>query len=154
MKANSWTKIASPPTNDRCLATSRACFIYGKLHWVVKCMLNDKCDYYIMTFNLKSHVFGIISLPKQIWVSNQLIIIEGCLGVISSDSDDYDHACVWVLRDYNDVASWTKVSTMRGLSFDNDLKSYNLETGTSSRLACGFFKYLLPSSHGYVCRKP
>ena len=84
--------------------------------------------------NINSHVFAIISLPKQSWVSNQLIIIDGCLGVISSDSDDYDHDCVWVLRDYNDVASWTKILSRGGLSFNYDLKSYNPETGMSLRL--------------------
>lgn len=143
MKTRVWREIASPaiPFSE---VKSRACFFNGALHWVVEYLteLKDITNCYILTFNLSTDVFDKISLPKPDLVSNQITIIKGLLGVISRE---WDNHWIWVMREYNNVASWLRAYklTSFGYGLDSDFQAsnyledyeyYDNETGMRSRL--------------------
>nr|GEX96796.1 reverse transcriptase domain-containing protein [Tanacetum cinerariifolium] len=58
---------------------------------------------YIMTFDVSSHVFGSIELPKLGWEAKMLMIINGSLALISGKGDNY---WIWVRREYINSYSW------------------------------------------------
>ncbi|GJR93602.1 F-box/kelch-repeat protein-like protein [Tanacetum coccineum] len=128
LKTNSWSKIVTPILNAYDAESS--CFFKGRLHWFVVCDLNDINRNRIMTFDLSTNVFGFISLPKPSLRFNNLMIIKGCLAVMLSHDDN--HCSIWVMREYNNVASWTKAfDILEGILTNEDHKdsiSYNHET--------------------------
>ncbi|GKD81517.1 F-box/kelch-repeat protein-like protein [Tanacetum coccineum] len=135
LKTNAWSNIVSPATKVYSVPfDSPACFFNGTLHWVVRCELNDIVQCCIITFDLSTNVFGLISLPKPDWYSYALMIIKGCLAVIFGGG----HCSIWVMREYNDVASWTKAfDILEGILMNEDHKdsiSYNHEAQTRLRL--------------------
>ncbi|KAI3790307.1 hypothetical protein L2E82_03257 [Cichorium intybus] len=101
MKKGSWCAITSNPKPFKwCDANSKACCVNGILHWVI---INHlvKPGFCIMTFDLSSHVFGIIELPETTrYKSIHLTIIKGFLAAISMDPGD---CSIWVRRD----SSWS-----------------------------------------------
>ncbi|CAH1414312.1 unnamed protein product [Lactuca virosa] len=111
-KTGAWHPIDSRmPLYSRVL--SRACYLNGVLHWVVGCCFPDSEDiqfHYIMTFDLSTHVFGIIDLPKPSWLTQQLQIIQGSLAVLSGNDSDVD-TWIWVRnrRDAYADSSWSLV---------------------------------------------
>ncbi|GJX50736.1 F-box/kelch-repeat protein-like protein [Tanacetum coccineum] len=137
LKTNSWSKIVSA-TPNYCYVTlgSYGCFFNRTLHWVVR--LNDIDQCCIITFDLSTNVFGFISLPKPNIRYYAPMIIKGCLAVMFMSHDGGDHCSIWVMREYNNVASWTKafdISEGRLMNEDHkDAISYNHETGTHSKL--------------------
>ncbi|KAL7610157.1 hypothetical protein Lser_V15G11461 [Lactuca serriola] len=110
MKTGAWHPIDSPmPLYFKVL--SRARYLNGVLHWVVERYSTDS-NYiklgYIMTFDLSSHVFGMLDLPKPGWKTQELATIQGSLAVISSVSND---SWIWVRGETND--SWSVVSKLK-----------------------------------------
>ncbi|GJZ78425.1 putative F-box domain-containing protein [Tanacetum coccineum] len=140
LKTNSWSKILSDTPNVYYVPfnSSSACFFNGTLHWVVKCELNDRNQFLIITFDLSTNVFGFISLPYPSLRFYNLRIIKGCLAVMCMSRDGGNHSLIWVMREYNNVASWTKAfDILEGIPMNKDHKdsiSYNHETQTRSRL--------------------
>nr|GEV41181.1 DNA-directed RNA polymerase II subunit RPB2 [Tanacetum cinerariifolium] len=136
LKTNSWSKIVSHTLNAHYAVSS--CFLNGTLYWVVGCDLNDINRNRIMTFDLSTNVFGFISLPKPSLRFDYLMIIKDCLAVMFISCDDENHCSIWVMREYNNVASWTKAyDILEGKLMNEDHKdsiSYNHETQTRSRL--------------------
>ncbi|PWA66032.1 F-box domain-containing protein [Artemisia annua] len=136
-KTNAWRKIVSATTNIY-YAGSNACFFNGTLHWVVDCKLNDIIQCRIITFDLSTNVFGFISLPKTDLDYYAPMIFKGCLAVMCMIRDRGDHCSIWVMREYNDVTSWTKAfDILEGILMNEDHKDsiwYNHETRTLSRL--------------------
>ncbi|KAL4580727.1 hypothetical protein LXL04_016929 [Taraxacum kok-saghyz] len=141
MKTAAWCAINSPtPLFHK--VTSRGCFVNGSLHWLVNRRiiipeLDDVYDQYILTFDLSTHVFGMIVLPKPGWRSRLLTIIQGSLAVVSS-KDGY--TCIWVMREYNNTVSWeffkskrnrfvrAVYSVLQVTSNNSDLLLFNTET--------------------------
>ncbi|XP_076922549.1 putative F-box protein At1g47790 [Bidens hawaiensis] len=84
LKTDSWRAIPSPSTRFYNVMT-QACLFNGILHWVVEGFLTEPSPEgptrFILTFNLSSHVFGHIVLPKR-WKIRQLITIHGRLAVV------------------------------------------------------------------------
>ncbi|GJU30444.1 F-box/kelch-repeat protein-like protein [Tanacetum coccineum] len=140
VKTNSWSKIVSPATNVYGVACEShdACLLNGTLHWVVRCELNDIKQCSIITFDLSTNVFGFISLPYPSLRFYNLRIIKGCLAVMCMSRDGGNHCSIWVMREYNNVASWTKAfHIFEGIHMNEDHKDstwYNHETQTRSRL--------------------
>ncbi|PWA69147.1 F-box domain-containing protein [Artemisia annua] len=131
---NSWSEIVSAtPKVYYARFDSSACFFKGTLHWVVQC---GQCC--IITFDLSTNVFGFISVPKPDSEYFAPMIIKGCLAVIFVSRDGGEHCSIWVMREYNNVASWTKAfDILEGILMNEGHKdsiSYNHETGTRSRL--------------------
>nr|XP_043619821.1 F-box protein CPR1-like [Erigeron canadensis] len=85
----SWNEIA-PPRTCFTHVISRACFIHGALHWVVK-HYQDQSDktghLFILTFDLSTRVFGKILLPEPNYETRHLAIINGSLAVISTQNE-------------------------------------------------------------------
>ncbi|GKB25345.1 putative F-box protein [Tanacetum coccineum] len=77
MKANVWSNIG-PPSTSFYTVKSFACFVNGILHWVVKSESSDTGHSYILTFDLSTHVFGMISLPKPNWITNEIKRLSSC----------------------------------------------------------------------------
>nr|XP_043611918.1 putative F-box protein At3g16210 [Erigeron canadensis] len=103
VKTGIWSEISSTPTTTSfSTEVSRSCFLNGALHWLVKRIIRydhmSMTYLNILTFDLSTHVFGEIELPKRNWESGHLIIIEGCLAASSSR----DGKClIWIMREYN-----------------------------------------------------
>ncbi|XP_071715244.1 F-box/kelch-repeat protein At3g06240-like [Rutidosis leptorrhynchoides] len=146
MKTNSWSLIISPALLFSYVKVMTFPYIInGELHWLLKCESNKndgKYHYCIMTFNLSTHVFGVIKLPEPSGVAVQLTNVKGSLAVISHQNNDKTWI-IWVRRKFNNVESWSKAfdSTNTGnhcdfvsKNFYKDFEGYNLETGVRSRL--------------------
>ncbi|KAI3715073.1 hypothetical protein L6452_22040 [Arctium lappa] len=117
IKTGAWRKIASPTTQFSDVK-SWACCVNGTLHWVVKCYLTESDHLghrYIMTFDLRTEVFGKISLPEPSWETRQLTIIKGSLAVISGECDN---SWIWVRNQHNNVSSWSLFFKLRTLPFE------------------------------------
>ncbi|CAH1426647.1 unnamed protein product [Lactuca virosa] len=114
MKIGTWCAIASPTPLFRDVL-SKACFVNGVLHWMVECYvfeLDDVDRRYILTFDLNTHVFGMIALPEPSCKIQGLSAIQGYLAVISTK---HDNAWILVWRD----ASWSvfhksKINLLKG----------------------------------------
>ncbi|KAI3497499.1 hypothetical protein L1887_40155 [Cichorium endivia] len=119
MKKGVWCEIASStPLNSSYYMTSWGCFVNGALHWVIFNKLS-KSDY-ILTFNLSTDIFGIIALPllEPSWLC-ELTTIQGSLAVVSTNGRDN---CIWVMREYNDDASWSVVFKSKENQFQGYLQ--------------------------------
>lgn len=120
MKTNSWREIPFFTAPFSIVEPNQACFVDGALHWVVK--YHGKKDHFIMTFHLNSHVFGTITLPEPMWKTRQLTVINNSLAVISRYTDKYhsgvDNTCMWVMREYDNAASWSKVINLDMRNFE------------------------------------
>ncbi|PWA83293.1 hexokinase [Artemisia annua] len=104
LKTNSWSEIDFP-TRPNFFVMPRATFFNGALHWVAAERSNIR-ERMILTFNLSSHVFGTISLPEPSRRARELTILNGCLGLISKERST---TWIWVMREYDSVASWSLV---------------------------------------------
>nr|GEV81401.1 hypothetical protein [Tanacetum cinerariifolium] len=97
-----WCPIASPSTEVR-YQESCACFFNGALHWVVVGTYRNRGPRYILTFDLTTHAYGTIFLPKPNWETRQLTIIDGYLAVIPlrdwTQSPDGKENSIWILKD-------------------------------------------------------
>ena len=90
------------------------------MHWVVRCVTNNIGHYYILTFNLSTHIFGTIS-PKPNWLNNRLTLIKDSLAVLS---DNGYKIWVWIRREENDDVA----SKLKSLEVENS-QGYNPFTG-------------------------
>ncbi|GJY84009.1 F-box/kelch-repeat protein-like protein [Tanacetum coccineum] len=104
LKTNSWSKTDFP-TRPNFSVMTRAILFNGALHWVATETSNIR-ERMILTFYLSSHVFGTISLPEPSRRAEKLTILNGCLGVISRERWT---TWIWVMREYDNVASWSLV---------------------------------------------
>ncbi|KAI3753739.1 hypothetical protein L2E82_25800 [Cichorium intybus] len=112
VKTGTWCEISSPKPRFSFVA-SEAFLFNGVLHWVVcvhdydkESQYNNLPDDYILTFDLSTHVFGIIPLhgPPRHSFSTGLTTIQDSLALISYGTD-IDDTWIWVWRD----ASWSVV---------------------------------------------
>ena len=105
MKTHTWSSIAFPPKFDR--MDFEACLVNGLLHWKAQLYSYESYlwEYFIMPFHMSTHAFRKIELPEPIKrEARKLTIIDSCLGVVSCN--DEDCCWIWVMREYNNVASW------------------------------------------------
>ncbi|KAI3509834.1 hypothetical protein L1887_25357 [Cichorium endivia] len=111
VKTGTWSEISSPKPRFS-FGIGNAFLFNGVLHWVVYVHDYDKesqynnLPYYILTFDLSTHVFGIILLPGHPRHSfkTRLTTIQDSLALISYGTD-VDDTWIWVWRD----ASWSVV---------------------------------------------
>ncbi|KAJ0453930.1 putative F-box domain, galactose oxidase/kelch, beta-propeller, F-box associated interaction [Helianthus annuus] len=150
VKTHTWHEIASPTTPFPCWKSCQ-CLFNGALHWVVVHTASPVWRYYLLAFDLSSEVFSTIELPEPSWETTVVTIIKGCLAVISSKDDN---CRIWVMRDYNKIASWyvaydlnsnpfkgvnkvvqiTPSDELLCISFDKEIVVYNPETHVRSTL--------------------
>ncbi|KAL4554338.1 hypothetical protein LXL04_039559 [Taraxacum kok-saghyz] len=108
VKTGAWCEIASP--KPRCLDVSPCtCSLEGVWHWPVRYRIESEemrltCS--ILTFNLSTHVFGMIPLPTPAsdWMTTGLTTIQGSLALISYHMK-FDDTWIRVRRD----SSWSVV---------------------------------------------
>ncbi|KAK1418490.1 hypothetical protein QVD17_27635 [Tagetes erecta] len=126
LKKDSWSEIPRSVSicNFDLKLVNDACFINGILHWVVDDNMTirptqvvpEETRRFILTFDLGSHVFGRILLPKR-WEVKQLTAINGCLALVYSRGCD-----VWkirVMKEYNEAgSSWPVVYRFKQEGYD------------------------------------
>ncbi|KAJ0691891.1 putative F-box domain-containing protein [Helianthus annuus] len=116
---------------------SYQCIFNGALHWTVKRYLTrDIRHYYIMTFDLSSEVFSTIELPEPSWKTRLVTVIKGSLAVISTKPD---YSMIWVMREYNNIASWSVVSELNSNPFKGAQRVVPITP--NDELLCISFKY-------------
>ncbi|CAH1426662.1 unnamed protein product [Lactuca virosa] len=112
IKIGTWCPITSPtPLISKVLLGS--CFVNGALHWVVDSYHTESHDSdlpCILTFNLSTHVFGMIPLPEPFWTARGITTLQGSLAVISGNNDD---SWIWVRRD----DSWSVIFKSKANQF-------------------------------------
>lgn len=141
MKTRAWCTIA-PPTHLYTNVASKACFLNGALHWLVErynAELTAVHSRYILTFDLSTHIFGMIALPEPDMKKRQLTTIQGCLAVISNMH--HDDTWIWVRRD----ASWFVVFRSERNKVQGRLKRVLQSTSNGDLLA----KTCLGEAHVY-----
>ncbi|KAI3753737.1 hypothetical protein L2E82_25798 [Cichorium intybus] len=116
VKTGTWCEIASPKPPISLVideAYLRTAVLHSAvLHWLVFVYdydtksQNINLPYYILTFNLSTHVFGIIPFPGPLshCVTTRLTTFQDSLALISYNVD-VDDTWIWVWRD----ASWSMV---------------------------------------------
>lgn len=124
MKTRTWCQISnrvSPSTYETrkrhdlidLFETTEGHLVNGVLHWVVRITDEDtRCAeilVYILTFDVSTHVFGTIVLPRKMY-SVELTTIDGSLAVITykgvTNNDDYANATFWVKKENNTTPNW------------------------------------------------
>ncbi|KAL4554060.1 hypothetical protein LXL04_037658 [Taraxacum kok-saghyz] len=103
IKMGTWCDIASPkPQFSHVLL--EAFLFSGVMYWEVHNF--DIRSTYILTFDLSTHVFGMIPLPGPIcdWLTTSITTIQGSLALVACNIKD-DDTWIWVWRD----ASWCVV---------------------------------------------
>ncbi|XP_071715202.1 F-box/kelch-repeat protein At3g06240-like [Rutidosis leptorrhynchoides] len=112
-KKGSWSVITSPVIPFNCVE-SRACYFNGTLHWLVCVYVKESSTihytHYIVTFNMRTHVFDKILLPDSSSKAKQITIYNGALAFVSETSDD---TSIWVMSEYNNVASWSLIYRLK-----------------------------------------
>ncbi|KAL4554004.1 hypothetical protein LXL04_039879 [Taraxacum kok-saghyz] len=101
LKMGTWCEIASPKSH---ISSIPEPFLFdGVLHWYV---FENILSQEILTFNLSTHVFGMIPLPEPIcdWFITNITTIEGSLALISYHRES-DDTWIWVWKD----DSWSVV---------------------------------------------
>ncbi|KAL7591750.1 hypothetical protein Lser_V15G35136 [Lactuca serriola] len=89
VKSGTWCEIASPKHENQIHSVHYdALFFNGVLHWVIDVYdtePKDVCICCILTFDLSTHVFGMITLPtsNRYWSTAGLRTIQGSLALIS-----------------------------------------------------------------------
>uniref|UniRef100_A0A2N9HG47 F-box domain-containing protein n=1 Tax=Fagus sylvatica TaxID=28930 RepID=A0A2N9HG47_FAGSY len=109
-------------------ARVRQAFINGALHWIAsKKVTNNKFINFVMVFHLGDEVFREMELPKlsdedgyreQLAISaygNSLALFHGTVRAL-----DIWVINIWVMKEYADAASWTKIFTAAfpGFAYD------------------------------------
>ncbi|KAL8505458.1 hypothetical protein ACS0TY_016632 [Phlomoides rotata] len=108
LRSNSW-KGDEDEDEDSVYVTGKCAGVYvsGKLHW----QKQDKCE--IVTFDLSSHVFGVIELPSYLGFryTSSLGVHKGCLIAVALHPT-YKHLDIWLMKEYGVKDSWDKVITV------------------------------------------
>lgn len=115
-KSNSWRRIRDMGTLQCCIQ-KQAVHLRGSLHWLMQMFSSSDQgdvvykDNVILSLNLADEKLQEICPPDEGWIIRQsrLGVLGDSLCVCS-----YDGSCVrlWIMREYNMKASWTKVITM------------------------------------------
>ncbi|XP_071715204.1 uncharacterized protein [Rutidosis leptorrhynchoides] len=114
MKRGSWILITSPDFWFDFLAL-QSLYLSGTLYWFVSgCVteLSTEMTNYIVTFNLSTHVFGKILLPKHSSMAKRITIYNGSLAFVSNNRCK-NLTFIWVMREYNNVASWSLIHRLK-----------------------------------------
>ncbi|KAL8544503.1 hypothetical protein ACS0TY_004899 [Phlomoides rotata] len=105
LRTNSWEVIEEM---DDSPGNGAGVYAIGKLHW---CRVDLDYNYDIVSFDLSSHVYGVVELPSyppKSKIMHTLGVIGGCLSVhiIQTNLDLY----IWVMKEYGMKESWDKVA--------------------------------------------
>ncbi|KAF9588771.1 hypothetical protein IFM89_015498 [Coptis chinensis] len=165
--SNSWRNLGEAPSVW--FIGFSSVFVNGSLHWLAKSKPKDGsnglCSMLIVSFNLSSENFGVISfsefgilphsVPEDGPIAFQLVTLGRCLSVV--DSCLKNPVILWVLKNYNVMESWTRyiirkcgsrIEPVQMISYgkngdilllygSNKLMSYNIESQTLSSLKGG-----------------
>ncbi|KAL4555118.1 hypothetical protein LXL04_037729 [Taraxacum kok-saghyz] len=103
MKTGAWCEIASPKPQFTRFSWVDSFSFNGVLHWEVGQSLSKPQDgsfFYIMTFDLSTHVFGMIPLPgpSYDWMTTNITTFKDSLALVSHGRKLND-TWIWIWRD-------------------------------------------------------
>ncbi|KAL6145889.1 PREDICTED: F-box protein CPR30-like [Fragaria vesca subsp. vesca] len=104
-RAQTWKRLEAIP--ESCLYSPRGTLLNEALHWIDH-------DNGLMVFDLAQEKFRKMALPKfderglNQW-GNLGVSADGCLSFAYSTKADRDCLCVWVMKEYGVLDSWTKL---------------------------------------------
>ena len=85
-------------------------FVNGALHWVALRRPTNELHIFVMVFDLGEEVFREIALPK-LWMRFSISAYGNSLALLQF-SDHCPRIGIWVMKDYADASSWTKILTL------------------------------------------
>ncbi|GJW94064.1 F-box/kelch-repeat protein-like protein [Tanacetum coccineum] len=102
MKTRTWREIPFPTTPFSYEETKVGHLVNGVLHWGVRNHTYAKRHQYILTFDVSTHAFGTIEMPRHVKFG-QFTIINSSLAVITYAAD---YAWIWVRVENNVTPHW------------------------------------------------
>ncbi|KAL8556884.1 hypothetical protein ACS0TY_004382 [Phlomoides rotata] len=119
LRSNSWKAVEYSVSSFH----GAGVYVNGKLHW----QKHDKCV--IVSFDLNSHVSGVVDLPSSYSYSSDvrflsiLRVHKGCLIAHALQIENPNtHLHIWVMKEYGVKESWDKVTSVL---YFNDPRGYS-----------------------------
>jgi len=102
---NDWKKIQGYPFGFLVLEKSGE-FVSGKINWLASIDFEENSSRFIVSFDLEEETYQKILLPDNGGVNVLALgVLKDCLCVTSGDD-------VWVMKEYGNKDSWTKLFTL------------------------------------------
>ncbi|KAG7541892.1 F-box associated interaction domain [Arabidopsis thaliana x Arabidopsis arenosa] len=116
------------------------------LHWILPRRQGIIAFNAIIRFDLASDDLGVLSFPRALYTEDDMDIgvLDGCVCLMCYD--EFSHVDVWVLKEYEDWKSWTKmfrvpkpesvesVDFMRPMVYSKDRSKILLEINNAANL--------------------
>ncbi|CAL9226439.1 unnamed protein product [Arabidopsis halleri] len=116
------------------------------LHWILPRRQGIIAFNTIIRFDLACDDLGVLSFPQDLYTEDDMDVgvLDGCVCLMCYD--EFSHVDVWVLKEYEDVKSWTKlfrvpkpesvesVDFMRPLVYSKDRSKILLEINNAKNL--------------------
>ncbi|KAG7541894.1 F-box-like domain superfamily [Arabidopsis thaliana x Arabidopsis arenosa] len=116
------------------------------LHWILPRRQGIIAFNTIIRFDLASDDLGVLSFPQDLYTEDDMDVgvLDGCVCLMCYN--EFSHVDVWVLKEYEDVKSWTKlfrvpkpesvesVDFMRPLIYSKDRSKILLEINNAANL--------------------
>ncbi|CAA0396128.1 unnamed protein product [Arabidopsis thaliana] len=83
--------------------------VNNHLHWILPRRQGVIAFNAIIKYDLASDDIGVLSFPQELYIEDNMDIgvLDGCVCLMCYD--EYSHVDVWVLKEYEDYKSWTKL---------------------------------------------
>ncbi|KAL8026523.1 hypothetical protein ABFX02_14G033700 [Erythranthe guttata] len=120
LKGNSWKKIDNFEKGSPGCRSGAGKLVNGKLHWLATDSRRGWGWWDIVSFNFSDEKFEIEPCPRQ-YMSNygrnipKLVTLGGYLGLICPERQK--GTSVWVMIEYGDAESWTRVWTTKSSGY-------------------------------------
>ncbi|KEH32806.1 putative F-box domain, galactose oxidase/kelch, beta-propeller, F-box associated interaction [Medicago truncatula] len=112
-----WTRIEDIPNNYR--IHSIGTFVSGTVNWFAT---DDSSMHFILSLDLEKESYQHLLLPNSNYDSSMLGLMRDCLFLSGSSSSDM-FMDVWIMKEYGDQESWTKLYIVPDIQ-DHGLKPF------------------------------
>jgi len=116
LRTDYWTRIEDIP-NSYCIH-STGTFVSGTVNWFAT---DDSSMHFILSLDLEKESYQHLLLPDSNYDSSMLGLMRDCLCLSGSSSDMFMD--VWIMKEYGDQESWTKLYIVPDIQ-DHGLKPF------------------------------
>ncbi|XP_030944849.1 F-box/kelch-repeat protein At3g23880-like isoform X1 [Quercus lobata] len=123
LSTGKWRMLTASPPIGAARGRKPEAFVNGALHWVALTKTGNKFLNFVMVFDLGEEVFREIALPKlsgqngdEYWVSVSISAYGNSLALFQQGFS-INRLRIWVMKDYADASSWTKIISLSDLVF-------------------------------------
>nr|XP_023883770.1 F-box protein CPR1-like isoform X2 [Quercus suber] len=113
LSTGKWRMVSALPPIAVARDSDSKAFVNGALHWVALRKTRNELLFFVMVFDLGEEVFHEIALPKSsdYWSGISISAYGNSLALFQRG---YSIPClnIWVMKDYADASSWTKIITL------------------------------------------